>query len=67
MLDGEPWVIGILTLQVTEKRNRRRDFDPRRHFNVATPTNTELQQLIRRIGQTGRLSGDNVMRFFDTR
>jgi hypothetical protein len=55
-----------VTLQVTEKRKRRRNFHPRRHFNVATPTNTELQRLIRQIGKTGRLSGDNVLRFFDT-
>jgi V8-like Glu-specific endopeptidase len=66
MMDGKPWVVGILTLQVTEKRKRRRNFHPRRHFNVATPTNTELQRLIRQIGKTGRLSGDNVLRFFDT-
>lgn len=67
MVEGKPWVVGILTLQVTEKRKRRRNFHPYRHFNVATPTNTELQQLIRQTGKTGRLSGDNVMRFFDTR
>lgn len=67
MLDGKPWVVGILTLQVTEKRKRRREFHPRRHFNVATPTNTELRQLILRTGKSGRLTGDNVMRFFDTR
>ncbi len=67
MVDGKPWVVGILTLQVTEKRKRRRNFHPYRHFNVATPTNTELQQLIRQTGKTGRLSGENVMRFFDTK
>lgn len=67
MVDGKPWVVGILTLQVTEKKKRRRNFHPYRHFNVATPTNTELQELIRQAGKTGRLRGDNVMRFFDTR
>ncbi len=67
MVEGKPWVVGILTLQVTEKKKRRRNFHPYRHFNVATPTNTELQELIRQAGKSGRLRGENVLRFFDTK
>ena len=66
MIDaGKPWVIGISTLQVTEKRKRHRAFDPNRHYNVAAPIDRALRDRIIEMGRTGRLRGDHVMRFFE--
>ena len=61
--DGLPWVIGVSTVQATNRRKRRYSFDPRDHYNVAAPISRDLRDSIVHAAETGRLRGDHILTF----